>query len=121
MVSPFITWLSSPLSRVLIALLVLCGAVAAGYIRGQSDAGARCEAAALRDQVAGLKRDIEAARRAAEDAQTRSAAIAAREAELQERVTDYEQALALRPDSGCRLDADDVRRLRELAPTRGTR
>jgi hypothetical protein len=83
----------------------------AGYLKGSSDAEARCGAERLSAELVAVRREFNAYKVADQvEASLLEAAVADRE-RLEKEVADYEKDLGLRPDGACRLSADDVRRL----------
>ena len=112
------TWLAQ---RVLFPFLpwILAGLLAAGaagslaaYLKGRADASARCQEAALRAELATLKRDM-AAWRTAEQVEDRlQAELESELREMEKKVGAYEKELSERPDSKCALDQRDIDGLR---------
>ena len=102
---------------------VLIGAVilAAGIgIRqsGYNSAMRKCEAAALRQQLANKETDLAAANAAAAAAEAAMADSDARARENQQKANDYEAELKKRPNGACALTADDLRQLYDDAKPR---
>lgn len=87
-------------------------ALSFAYIKGYSNASAKCEAASLRVKIESLERDLKAAK----DAER----IEAEElAKLEKLMDDYEAEIAAyeieldrKPDGRCTLSDDDIKRLR---------
>jgi hypothetical protein len=95
---------------------VLIGAVAVAVVvgirqNGYNAAMRKCEAAALRQQLANKETDLAAANAAAEAAAAAMADSDARARENQQKANDYEAELKKRPNGACSLTADDLRRL----------
>lgn len=84
----------------------------AAYFKGRSDAAARCQEAALRAEMATMKRDFAAWKAANEADQLLQSQIDADRKQLEERVKEYEAELSKRPDSRCALSKHDIDRLR---------
>ena len=115
MIPLFKAWgfVSSPIGRALGVGLIAVVAVGYAYMKGAESGRADSQEAALRAQIETLRADLRITIRAAEQAAAQEAAAEAREANLNERLNTYENALAVPPaDSG--FTADDVRGLREL-------
>lgn len=87
--------------------LLLLGA--ACYLAGIGSAQSVCEEAGLRAELAAAKRDLSMSRIAAEDATRRATILNETLQANQERLDDYETALAARPDARCALTGDDLR------------
>lgn len=93
---------------------------AACYLAGVGSAQSVCEAASLRQKLAGIERDLAMARlerdvanAAYEDATRRAAVLDETLQVNQDRIDDYEAELAKRPpDRRCDLTADDLRGVR---------
>lgn len=98
---------------------ILGGLVAAGllgsvfaYIKGYGDAAQNCREAELRAELATLKRDMAAWKSADEIEAILRKQLESDAKELQDKVTEYETALAASPkDTRCTLDDRDVRSL----------
>lgn len=120
---PFVgTWvvriiaaLGSPLAKVGAIVAVVLAIYTAGFIRGKHRAESRCQTAALNSRIAAQAIDLSVAQATAEAHATalrqEQAVVAANE----EKIRDYERALAARPSGACTLGPDDVRRLRSLS------
>lgn len=117
-----LAWLKWPLSLLSMALpsWVLPVSLAAGlllglggaYVKGYRDASQNCREATLKAQLAILKKDI-----AIQEAADKQEAIALdrmtkKNFELEAKVKVY--AETLKPNAGCNLTSDDVKRLYEL-------
>ena len=75
----------------------------------------KCDAAALRSELAAARRDLNIQRDVADLARQQAAAIELEKTELDKKVSDYEADLAKRPvAAGCRIGPDDLRRLRTI-------
>lgn len=98
------------------ARLAVAGAVialgASCYLAGIGSAQSVCETAELRDRLAAVTFERDAARTAAEDASRRSLILDQGLYDSQERTNAYETTLASRPDAGCALTDDDLRGVR---------
>ncbi|WGD29857.1 hypothetical protein AncyloWKF20_19215 [Ancylobacter sp. WKF20] len=80
------------------------------YLGGYAGAQAACEADALRQELAAVKRDLAAVTEAASDASRRAAILDETLEANQHRIDAYEAELAARPaDSRCALSAADLR------------
>ena len=101
--------LASPIVRVLIAMALGAALLAGVWLHGYRTAVASCEADKLRDELAAAKRDLTISRAAAEDATRRATILDETLQANQERLDDYETALAARPDARCALTGDDLR------------
>jgi hypothetical protein len=88
----FLTFALSPAGRLIGILLVAGGLYTAGFVRGKNRAETRCQTAALRAEVATLKRDRDIARNAAADAATRATAIEAANAADQKIIEEVRRA-----------------------------
>ena len=98
-----------PAAAVVAVLSVLGGA----YLKGRSDANANCNAAALRAEIAILKRDADV-QKAADEVEAK--ALVESEAlnnSMQMEISDYAEKLKARPDR-CPLSGADVERLRKF-------
>ena len=107
-----LSFLATPLGRVLGAGVIGLGLLGYGYVKGGADARARCDADALRSQIVALERDLDIARAAAANEERLRTAAAEREKTLQERLMDYVEATDA-PDV-CAFTDTDVERLRQL-------
>lgn len=96
-------------------VLALFIAYEAGNVRGYSRATDLCKAAEIRAELRAAKTDLDIQRNTAEAAQRERDALATAAADLQEKVSAYEEELRKRPAASCNLSRDDVRRLRQLA------
>lgn len=81
------------------------------YLKGRADVRAECNAAALRAEIATLKHDLAAIRKAEADEKARAEGLDALAARQAQKLKEYEDELAKRPDR-CVLTPDDSRRLR---------
>lgn len=107
---PFI--LSLLLNRYTIGALLVAGLAAGAYWKGYSTAAGNCRDAELRAQIAAMERDL-AAWKAADDVEKLlQQELNEQNADLQDKVKEYELELAQRPDAKCALDAHDIERLR---------
>ncbi|QIB32622.1 hypothetical protein [Ancylobacter pratisalsi] len=82
------------------------------YTTGYAGAQAACEAEQLRAELAAAQRDLSIAKSAAKDASRRAHVLDETLQAKQERLDDYESAIAARPDTRCPLTADDLRGVR---------
>ncbi len=111
----FLTSLALP-SWVLPA--IMAGIVAAGlslsyaYLKGYSNASAKCEAASLRAQIAGLERDIEAMKAADALEAEEVAKLGKLMDDYEAEIAAYEIELATKPDDRCIITPADADRLR---------
>jgi chromosome segregation ATPase len=107
-----ITALQWRIIAVLAGLVFMGGLYSAGFVKGRAAAEARCQAEALRAEIAELTRQREAAELVIAEA-TRVYEEQQREiAELNAEAQAYADQLA--HADGCRLTDDDVRRLRAI-------
>lgn len=102
------------LNRYTIGFLLIAGLVTGAYFKGRWTAEANCHEAELRAQIATMKRDLAAWKAADEVEKILQSEVEAERRDLQEKVTEYEIELALRPDTRCTLDGSDVERLRGI-------
>ncbi len=94
----------------LVALAAALGAYDLGYrARGQHD-----RTAALTSQLAELQRQASETQRIATAATEREQMLFDAVNQQQEKIDVYEAELAKRPDAGCALTDDDLRRLRDI-------
>lgn len=107
--------LLSPLGRVALIAAFGFGIYGFGWQRGKAKAETRCETAALRAEIATLKRDRDIARVAEADAATRAAAIEAANAADQRIVEEVRNAPS---NPACRLSPADALRLQSIGGTR---
>lgn len=115
MIARLIAALGGPLAKVGLIAAVALGIYTTGFIRGKHRAETRCQTAALRSELAAKQIDLTAALSTAEAnaaaLQQEQDAVAAN----QEKIREYERALAARPaGSSCIRTDDDLRRLRGL-------
>ncbi|OCC05282.1 hypothetical protein BA190_10285 [Labrys sp. WJW] len=107
---------TSKLGRALgVAALVLL-ALGGVYLAGRHDQARKAEIAALEAKLAIKTADLQISMALADIAQDEIRASEQAAAANQDKIDDYEKALAERPDTRCALGADDVRRLRALNP-----
>lgn len=107
--------LLSPLGRWLAAAVLSLALVAGAYIKGRTDRARLDESAALRATVSSLTEQLQQTKAVADAAQLRADAREQEKATLDERVRDYEAALAKRrTECGCALSDDDIRMLRNI-------
>lgn len=86
-------------------------AIGAAWIAIDNHYDAKCEAAALRQQLANKQTDLDAAKQAAKDSADAMAESDARAQENQQKANDYEAELKKRPNGACTLTDDDLRQL----------
>jgi hypothetical protein len=79
-----------------------------GYIKGRMDASAKCHDAELRVQIATMQRDMAAWQSADKIEKMLQHDIERDNADLQQKVQDYETDLAKRPDNRCILSPADA-------------
>jgi hypothetical protein len=117
MLATALALLRSPLGKIAAAFVGLAVVYGAGYYRGASKAGAACDAAAARAELATVKRDLSIAKSAQESADRIAADLSSQARSLAEKVTAYEEAIksaeAGNP-AGCALTGDDLRRLQSI-------
>lgn len=101
--------LLSPIGRWLAAMALGAAVLAGVWLHGYRSAAGACEADKLRDELAATQRDLSMSRDAAEDATRRATILNETLQANQERLDDYETALAARPDARCALTGDDLR------------
>jgi hypothetical protein len=99
---------------VLAFLASLAAGSIAGVIYGQKIANRDAELGAARARIKAMERDVAIAKSAEADAEIRAEAQAAHAKSLEIQVSDYDTALAARPDASCTLDDDDLDSLRRL-------
>lgn len=110
-----VAWFNIPLLGKYITLVCVSaavGLVAEGH--GYGRAAAACHEAELRAQIEILNRDIAIAKSAAADAADRAEELDRSNADANQKVHDYENALAKRKNDSCGLSDDDYRRLRDI-------
>lgn len=83
------------------------------YVVGYRDMAANCRTRALKDQIARAEREASVQRDVAETASRLKDEAERSAAELQTKVEDYERQISA--NAACRLGADDVKRLRDIA------
>ncbi len=106
---PFL--LSLLLNRYTIGALLVAGLAAGAYWKGYSTAAGNCRDAELRAQIAAMERDL-AAWKAADDVEKLlQQELNEQNADLQDKVKQYELELQNKPDAACRLDGRDIERL----------
>lgn len=94
-----------------LAVIALAGGIVSGaYIKGRTDANAKCRAAEFQAQVAALQRDI-AVQREADAAETEAVIeLEADAARMEKEIEAYAKKLAERPaDARCLLDDEDLK------------
>jgi hypothetical protein len=101
-------------NRYTIGAVIGLGLLLGAYWKGYSTAAQKCHDAELRTIIATQQRDMAAWRAADEVEKLLQADIEADNADLQDKVRQYETELAQRPDASCRLDERDVIRLRGI-------
>jgi hypothetical protein len=75
----------------------------------------KCDAAALRAELAATKRDLNIQRDVADLVRKQAAVIEQEKSDLDKKVIEYEMELAKRPSAaGCRIGPDDLKRLRGI-------
>lgn len=99
----------SPAGRWLISMALGAAVLGGVWLHGYRTAADSCEAEQLRAALAAAQRDLSVSRAAAEDATRRAAILDETLQANQERLDDYETALAARPDARCALTGDDLR------------
>lgn len=115
---PIIGFLTSSIGKYVLIGAVVVGAVIGIRQNGYNSAMRKCEAAALRQQLANKQTDLDAANAAAEAAAAAMADSDARARENQQKANDYEAELKKRPNGACALTDDDLRVLRDDAKSR---
>lgn len=93
------------------AYVVVALAYGYGHWQGASRAETRCEAGALRAELAIRNADLAIAERAAADAARRTESLEAEIAANREKLDDYEKSLS---GAACPLGDDGARRLRDI-------
>ena len=101
--------LLSPLGRALGALVAVVALAWGIYAAGEHAERAKCEAGALRAELAVVRADLDAAHRAAQNAKALSHMLS----ELDKKNQELADEIASSPD-GCRASQSDVDRLRRL-------
>lgn len=94
-------------------VLIVLGGI---YLAGRHDQARKAAIAALEAELAIKTADLQISMALAGIAQDEIRASEQAAAANQDKIDDYEKALAERPDARCALGADDVRRLRALNP-----
>ena len=112
MIGPIISFLASTVGKYLLIGGVVIAAVIGIRQSGYNAAMRKCEAAALRQQLANKDADLKAANDAAEAAARAMADSDARAKENQQKAEEYEAELKSRPNGACALTGDDLRFLR---------
>jgi hypothetical protein len=84
-------------------------AFGAGYFKGKSVAERACETASLRAEIAELKLAIETQKQADAEETTATIELAKEKAELEQKVSAYEDKLPKQPENGCAVTDDDLR------------
>jgi hypothetical protein len=102
------------MNRYVLGSLVIGALIGGAYYKGYSSASLRCHDGELRAQIATMQRDMAAWRAADEVERMLQADLARDNADLQQKVTDYETDLATRPNPGCALSPADADRLRGI-------
>ena len=113
-----ISFLTSAAGRYVLIGVVVVAAVIGIRQNGYNAAMRKCEAAALRQQLANKEIDLVAANAAADAAAAAMADSDARAKENQQKANDYDAELAKRPNGACALTDDDLRVLRGDAKPR---
>ena len=110
--SGFLVWLL--FNRYTMGAALAVGLLAGAYIKGHSDASAKCHDAQLRAEIASLQRDMAAWKAADAVDKMLQDELERQSADLQQKVQDYEAELSKRPDNRCGLSPDDIGRLRVI-------
>lgn len=113
-----ISFLTSAIGKYVLIGAVVVAAVVGIRQNGYNAAMRKCEAAALRQQLANKETDLAAASAAAEAAAAAMADSDVRARENQQKANDYEAELKKRPNGACTLTDDDLRVLRGDAKPR---
>lgn len=101
-------------SGVAAAAVAVVLAYGAGSLSGRMAARAECNAAALRAELAAVKRDLKIQQDLSAFAGAERDQLATHSANLDAKVTRYEKELASRPAPACAATDVDVRRLRNI-------
>jgi hypothetical protein len=101
-------------NRYTIGAVIGLGLLLGAYWKGYSTAAQNCRDAELRAIIATQERDMAAWKAADEVEKQLQADIEADNADLQDKVKQYEIELAQRPDAKCALSPADVDRLRGI-------
>lgn len=109
-------FLSTRLGQALALILLAATACVASYGYGRRDQARIDNVAALEAKLAAAKADLSIAGALAGIAEDERREAEKAAAASQDKIDDYEKALAARPEPRCRLGADDVRRLRAILP-----
>lgn len=103
----------APLIPYAIALVVGGGLVIGVYQAGAKSARRQCQEAALRAELAAVRRDLTISQQAAADADRRAKSLEQSTRADDERIKRLEADIAKRPvDRRCLLTPDDLRRMR---------
>lgn len=106
-------WFAIPsFLRWLAACLLAC-VLAYGF--GRWDGRKVCNTAKLEAQLKAAQFDLDTQRELSDLAWSQTQKQEQRSKALNDKVAEYEKELAKRPNPACRLDDDDVRRLRDLS------
>jgi hypothetical protein len=108
--------LSTGWGRAAAAVLMVIGAYFAGHAVGRHDQKKRDNVSAIKTELAVARADLAISGALAGIADDEARAADHSAAQTQDKIDAYEKALAAMPDLRCTLGADDVRRLRALAP-----
>lgn len=111
-----ISFLTSAAGKYILIGAVCAVALFAAHQSGINTATRKCEAAALRQQLANKETDLAAANAAADALARAMADSDARAKENQQKANDYEAELKKRPNGACALTDDDLRQLYGAKP-----
>lgn len=115
---PVLSFFLSPIGRIVGIGLIVAAAYGAGVWKGHSIATGKCNAAALLSKIDAMNTDLDAATKAADEAEKARSDLAAISADDKLRIEEYETQLRKRPDAACTLGDDDIRWLRDGRPNR---
>ena len=116
MIFPRWTFITSPLGRWLLVLVLAAGLGASAYLKGRMDCAAISQAEALQSEVETLRHQIKTINELLESARERETAAAEQASKLEGKVSEYETKLASVPiPRSCGLTRNDIERLRNIA------
>lgn len=113
-----ISFLTSAVGRYVLIGAALVSVGTGIWLNGKNYATRKCEAAALRQQLANKETDLAAANEAAALAAAAAEESEQRARDNKQKADDYEAELRTRPNGACALTDDDLRVLRGDAKPR---
>lgn len=114
MIAGVIGFFTSRVGLYAIGALVAAAVVGGIWKAGYNFRDAKCKVAVLQADIAALKRDLNAAKSAATDAENKTKSLDTELVKQQKVIREYQDIIGKNPNASCRLTDDDLARLRDI-------